>query len=243
MASLRTVQRVTRQATRSSLYGLLSTEIPSSVKTVRRALSSSSNVPSSVKIVEVGPRDGLQNEPNQVSTKDKITLITKLANAGCRVIEPTAFVSPKWVPQMADAQQVMAELPDSVKESTLLSCLVPNIQGLERAIQAGAKEVAIFGSASETFSQKNINCSIEESMERFRLVVQAAKEQDIPVRGYVSCVLGCPYEGDVSPLAVASVAGQLAELGCHEVSLGDTIGIGTPGSTVAMLEATQVCTS
>jgi len=211
---------------------------------VARALSSiSSKIPSRVKIVEVGPRDGLQNEPKQVSAKDKITLITKLAEAGCPVIEPTAFVSPKWVPQMADASDVMEGLPNAIRESTILSCLVPNVKGLERAIQAGADEVAIFGSASETFSQKNINCSIDESMERFSQVTEAAKEQNIPVRGYVSCVLGCPYEGDVSPQMVASVAGRLAELGCHEISLGDTIGVGTAGTTVTMLEATQVRTN
>jgi hydroxymethylglutaryl-CoA lyase len=188
----------------------------------------------------VGPRDGLQNEPKFVETQDKITLISKLAEAGCSVIEPTAFVSPKWVPQMADSKEVMHGLTTSQMNGTTLSCLVPNLHGLERAIQAGCHEVAIFASASETFSQKNINCSIDESMERFGQVAQAAEALNVPLRGYVSCVLGCPYEGDVSASKVASVAGQLAELGCHEISLGDTIGVGTPGSTVKMLEATQV---
>lgn len=155
-------------------------------------------------------------------------------------MEPTAFVSPKWVPQMANASDVMQGISNSVRETTILSCLVPNLQGFERAVQAGANQVAIFASASETFSQKNINCSIDESMKRFQVVINAAKEQDIPVRGYVSCVLGCPYEGaTISPARVASVAGQLVELGCCEISLGDTIGIGTPGNTVTMLEATQ----
>ena len=198
----------------------------------------SSLIPRRVKIVEVGPRDGLQNEPKFVETRDKITLITKLAEAGCPVIEPTAFVSPKWVPQMADSKEVMHGL--SITNGTTLSCLVPNLQGLERAVKAGCHEVAIFGSASESFSQKNINCSIDESMERFVQVAQAAKEQNIPLRGYISCVVGCPYEGDIAPQVVANVAGRLAELGCHEISLGDTIGVGTPGSTVKMLEATQV---
>lgn len=205
-------------------------------KTSRCLLSSL--IPPRVKIVEVGPRDGLQNEPKFVETQDKITLITKLAEAGCPVIEPTAFVSPKWVPQMADSTEVMHGL--TVMHGTTLSCLVPNLHGLERAIKAGCNEVAIFGSASESFSQKNINCSIDESMERFVQVAQAAEEHNIPLRGYISCVLGCPYEGDISPNKVASVAGRLAEVGCHEISLGDTIGVGTPGSTVRMLEATQV---
>jgi hydroxymethylglutaryl-CoA lyase len=200
----------------------------------------SSLIPSRVKIVEVGPRDGLQNESKFVATKDKITFITKLAEAGCSVIEPTAFVSPKWVPQMADSKEVMHGLATINMKGTTLSCLVPNLHGLERAIQAGCNEVAIFASASETFSQKNVNCSIGEAMERFQQVAQAAEELNVPLRGYVSCVLGCPYEGDISASKVASVAGQLAELGCHEISLGDTIGVGTPGSTVKILEATQV---
>ena len=206
-----------------------------------RAMTTTSLIPSSVQIVEVGPRDGLQNEPMPVSTQDKITLITKLSEAGCSVMEPTAFVSPKWVPQMADASNVMHGIPQSIRDTTTLSCLVPNVKGFERALQAGANQVAIFASASETFSQRNINCSIDESMKRFQFVVNAAKEHDIPVRGYISCVLGCPYEGaTISPLQVASVAGRLVELGCCEISLGDTIGVGTVGSTVNMLEATQV---
>lgn len=227
MASLRVLNPIYRNAAASTKCSLFV-----------RALSS--KIPSSVKIVEVGPRDGLQNEPTPVATRDKVELVTKLAQAGCSTIEPTAFVSPKAVPQMSDATQVMEGLSENVRNSTTLSCLVPNVKGLERAISAGADEVAIFGSASETFSQRNINCSIAESMERFSAVMQVAHQQDIPVRGYVSCVLGCPYGGDVPPDKVASVAGQLAELGCYEISLGDTVGVGTPGSTIPMLEATQV---
>jgi hydroxymethylglutaryl-CoA lyase len=192
-------------------------------------------LPSKVKIVEVGPRDGLQNEKQSVSTATKVELIRRLGDAGLKSIEATAFISPKWVPQMADAAEVMAKIER--REGVAYSVLVPNMKGFEAALAAGAKEIAIFGAASETFSQKNINCSIAESLERFRSVVAAAREADIKVRGYVSCVLGCPYQGEVKPTAVAEVAWALFEMGCYEVSLGDTIGTGTPVATKAMIEA------
>ena len=196
-------------------------------------------LPSKVRIVEVGPRDGLQNEPAQVSTAIKIELIRRLTACGLTHVEATAFVSPKWVPQMADAAEVMAGLPldDAAKAGVSFPVLVPNLQGLEAALAAGAREVAIFGAASEAFSQKNINCSIAESLERFKPVVARARQAGTKVRGYVSCVLGCPYQGDVSPQAVAEVAQALFEMGCYEISLGDTIGAGTPEKTKAMLEA------
>lgn len=235
-------QGICRRNTHGLCLARSSHHIIDSVQLSRTLASFSARIPASVKIVEVGPRDGLQNEPMQVSTQDKITLVTKLSEAGSTVMEPTAFVSPKWVPQMADAAEVMAGLPDEVRQKTRMSCLVPNVQGLKRAMDAGADEVAIFGAASETFSQRNINCSIQESMERFRQVMQVAKESDLPVRAYVSCALGCPYEGTIPPFAVADIAGQFADLGCYEISLGDTIGVGTPGSVVTMLEAAQVRT-
>ena len=192
-------------------------------------------LPSKVRIVEVGPRDGLQNEAMPVSTKVKVELIRRLGAAGLKTIEATSFVSPKWVPQMADSAQVFAaieKLPD-----VTYPVLTPNMKGFEAALAAGAKEVAIFGAASEAFSRKNINCSIAESLERFGPIVEAARAADIKVRGYVSCVLGCPYEGEVAPLAVADVAQDLIEMGCHEISLGDTIGTGTPEKTRAMIKA------
>jgi hydroxymethylglutaryl-CoA lyase len=192
-------------------------------------------LPSKVRIVEVGPRDGLQHEKAPVSTKVKVDLIRRLGAAGLKTIEVTSFVSPKWVPQMADHAEVFAaieKLPD-----VTYPVLTPNMKGFEAALAAGAKEVAVFGAASESFSQKNINCSIAESLERFRPIVEAAKVADIKVRGYVSCVLGCPYEGEVPPLAVADVAQALLEMGCYEISLGDTIGVGTPERTSAMIKA------
>ena len=192
-------------------------------------------LPSKVRIVEVGPRDGLQNETTPVSTATKVELIRRLGAAGLKTIEVTAFVSPRWVPQMADSAKVFAaieKLPD-----VCYPVLAPNMKGFEAALAAGAKEVAIFGAASESFSRKNINFSIDESLERFRPIVEAARAADIKVRGYVSCVLGCPYEGEVAPLAVADVAQALLEMGCHEISLGDTIGSGTPEKTRAMIKA------
>jgi hydroxymethylglutaryl-CoA lyase len=192
-------------------------------------------LPSKVRIIEVGPRDGLQNESHKVSTATKLELIHRLGNAGLKSIEATAFVSPKWVPQMADAAKVMAGLVRL--EGVSYPVLTPNLQGLNAALAAGAKEVAVFGAASETFSQKNINCSIAESLERFRPLVAAAKEADVRVRGYVSCVLGCPYQGEISANAVAEVAHALFDMGCYEISLGDTIGSGTPEKTKVMIEA------
>jgi hydroxymethylglutaryl-CoA lyase len=188
-----------------------------------------------VKIVEVGPRDGLQNEPGEVPTAVKIELIERLADAGLPAVEATAFVSPKWIPQMADHTEVLERIRR--KPGVSYPVLTPNLKGFEAARAAGATEVAIFGAASEAFSKKNINCSIAESLERFRPVVDAAKKENIAVRGYVSCVLGCPYEGEIKPERVAEVAGSLYEMGCYEVSLGDTIGTGTPGKTRAMIEA------
>lgn len=193
------------------------------------------SLPHSVRIVDVGPRDGLQNEKQQVPTDTKVELIRRLGEAGLKSIEATAFVSPKWVPQMADNAEVMAKI--ARLPGVAYPVLVPNEKGLEAAIAAGAKEVAVFGAASEAFSQKNINCSVAESLARFRPVVEAARKADIAVRGYVSCVLGCPYQGEVAPMAVAEVAWALYEMGCYEISLGDTIGSGTPEKTKAMIEA------
>src|SRR5678815_2199269 len=190
---------------------------------------------SNVKIVEVGPRDGLQNEAREVPTEVKLELIERLAAAGLRSVEATAFVSPKWVPQMADHTEVLERIRR--KPGVSYPVLTPNLKGFEAARAAGATEVAIFGAASEAFSQKNINCSIAESLERFRPVAAEAAKHGIKVRGYVSCVLGCPYEGEVQPERVAGVAAALYEMGCYEVSLGDTIGTGTPGKTRAMIEA------
>ncbi|TKT81055.1 hydroxymethylglutaryl-CoA lyase [Aquamicrobium sp. LC103] len=180
----------------------------------------------SVRIVEVGPRDGLQNEKVAVSVATKLELIARLVNAGLTAIEVGSFVSPKRVPQMADTHQVVRHL--SLDGPTRYPVLVPNEQGMTAAIAAGVREVAIFASASETFSHKNINCSIADSIERFRPVIDMAKAKDVAVRGYVSCVLGCPYEGAVAVDSVVSVSRRLADLGCYEISLGDTIGIGTP---------------
>ncbi len=188
-----------------------------------------------VKIVEVGPRDGLQNESRNVPTQAKIELIERLTNAGLKFIEATAFVSPKRVPQMADATEVLTGIDRT--DDVTYSALTPNLRGFEAALAAGANEVAVFASASESFSQKNIQCSIAESMERFTPVLVAAKESNVRVRGYVSCTLGCPYEGAISPEAVARVAGQLLAAGCYEISLGDTVGIGTPRQTRSMVEA------
>jgi hydroxymethylglutaryl-CoA lyase len=187
-----------------------------------------------VRIVEVGPRDGLQNEKLPVPTTIKLELIARLADAGLRDIEATAFVAPKWVPQMADHADLMRRLPR--RPGVNYPVLVPNLQGLEAALEAGAREVAVFAAASESFSQKNINCSIAESLLRFEPVMAAARAAGVKVRGYVSCVVACPYEGPVAPARVAEVAARLQALGCYEVSLGDTIGTGTPATVLAMLE-------
>ena len=192
------------------------------------------NLPSRVKLVEVGPRDGLQNESVQIPTATKIELINRLAATGLWVIESTSFVSPKWVPQMADHAEVMAGILR--KEGVSYPVLVPNMQGLEAALASGADEIAIFTAASEMFARKNINCTIRESLERFEPVAQEAKANGVKVRGYISCVLGCPYEGEVAPDVVAQVAKRLVELGCYEVSLGDTIGVGTPAKAQTLAD-------
>ena len=192
-------------------------------------------LPQWVRIVEVGPRDGLQNEKQEVPTKVKLELIERLADAGLPAVEATAFVSPKWVPQMADHTEVLERVRR--KPGVSYPVLTPNLKGFEAARAAGATEVAIFGAASEAFSNRNINCSIAESLERFRPVAQAARAANVKIRGYISCVLGCPYEGDVEPEKVAEVAAALHDMGCYEVSLGDTIGVGTPGKARKMIEA------
>ncbi|MBI2748287.1 MAG: hydroxymethylglutaryl-CoA lyase [Burkholderiales bacterium] len=192
-------------------------------------------LPNRVRIVEVGPRDGLQNEKREVPTEVKLELIERLADAGLPAVEATAFVSPKWIPQMADHTEVLERIRR--KPGVDYPVLTPNLKGFEAARAAGATEVAIFGAASESFSKKNINCSIAESLERFRPVADAARKANIKVRGYISCVLGCPYEGEVKPEKVAEVAAALHEMGCYEVSLGDTIGVGTPAKTQRMIEA------
>lgn len=192
-------------------------------------------LPKKVKIVEVGPRDGLQNEKTPISAIDKISLIEKLSDAGLSYIESGSFVSPKWVPQMATSSEVFEKLNRS--SSVTYAALTPNMRGFEGAMAVHADEIAIFGAASETFSQTNINCSIKESLERFEPIMVAAKNANIKVRGYVSCVLGCPYEGDIAPEKVAEVALKLYQMGCYEVSLGDTIGVGTPANVTQMIHA------
>ena len=186
-----------------------------------------------VKIVEVGVRDGLQNESTTIPTNVKIKLIKMLINAGLSVIEATSFVSPKWVPQLADQNEVMANLPKTKNVS--FPVLTPNLKGFENAIAAGAKEVAVFAAVSESFSQKNINCSIQQSLDRFDSIFSRANNLNIPVRGYISCVLGCPYEGSIAPKKVSEIAEQLFQAGCYEISLGDTIGVGTPEKTKALI--------
>jgi isopropylmalate/homocitrate/citramalate synthase len=193
------------------------------------------SLPSKVKIVEVGPRDGLQNEKGIVPTEAKVDLINGLSEAGLPVVEAGSFVSPKWVPQMGDSADIMKKILR--KSDVSYPVLTPNMKGFEGALAVGAEEVAIFGAASESFSQKNINCSIDESLERFQPVLAAAKENNIRVRGYVSCVVGCPYEGEIDPEKVAEVAAKLFDMGCYEISLGDTVGVGTPGKVQAMLKA------
>ncbi|MBU6474687.1 MAG: hydroxymethylglutaryl-CoA lyase [Alphaproteobacteria bacterium] len=193
--------------------------------------------PKSVRIVEVGPRDGLQNEKSNVSVEMRVKFIDMLSETGLKTIEAGAFVSPKWVPQMADTDKVYAAI--NKKSGVSYPVLVPNEKGMETAVTAGVKEIAVFAAASESFSKKNINCTIAESLERFKPVMAAAKEHGVKVRGYVSCVLGCPYEGEIAPAAVAKVARALYDMGCYEISLGDTIGAGTPLKTRAMLQAVK----
>jgi hydroxymethylglutaryl-CoA lyase len=188
-----------------------------------------------VTIFETGPRDGLQNEARPITTADKITLIDLLSDCGLTQIEATSFVSPKWVPQMADAEAVLAGIRR--RPGLVYSALTPNLQGFQRALAAGADAVAIFASASEAFSLKNINCTIDESLARFAPVVEAAQKENVPVRAYVSCVIECPYSGRTDPAQVADLTAKLRDLGCYEISLGDTTGRGTPTTTAAMLEA------
>lgn len=197
-------------------------------------------LPKRVKIVEVGPRDGLQNEKTLVPTAVKIALIDLLSTSGLAAIETTSFVSPKWVPQMADNAQVMAGIQR--KTGVVYPVLVPNLAGLQSALDSHVEEIAVFASASELFSQKNINCSVAESLDRFAAVITGAKKVGVRVRGYLSCALGCPYEGEVDPVIVAQVSARLLELGCYEISLGDTIGVGTPGQAQTLIDvvATRV---
>lgn len=192
-------------------------------------------LPSEVTLYEVGPRDGLQNEPGNVATAVKIALIDRLSAAGLRFIEATSFVSPQWVPQMADNSAVLAGIRR--RPGVAYPVLTPNLKGAEAALAAGADTWAIFAAASESFSARNINCTIAESIERFRPVMNLARANGVQVRGYVSCAVGCPYEGPIAPDKVADVTGALFDLGVYEVSLGDTIGVGTPNKVAAMLEA------
>jgi len=198
-------------------------------------MTPTTEMPRRVRLVEVGPRDGLQNEKQPISVADKVRLVDDLTSAGLHYVEVGSFVSPKWVPQMAGSADVFAQIKQ--KPGVTYAALTPNMKGLEAAIEAGVSEVAVFGAASEAFSQKNINCSIDESLARFAPLMTAARENGIQVRGYVSCVLGCPYEGEVDPKRVAHVAHELFAMGCYEVSLGDTIGAGTPGKTRQLIEA------
>ncbi len=192
------------------------------------------SLPQRVRLVEVGPRDGLQNESRPVSVVDKLQLVQDLADAGVSYIEAGSFVSPKWVPQMAGSAELFAGIRP--KDGVTYAALAPNLRGFEDALAAGVKEVAVFAAASESFSQRNINCSISESLDRFLPIMEAARLHGISVRGYVSCVLGCPYEGDIAPKQVAAVANELFAMGCYEVSLGDTIGTGTPGATRTLFD-------
>lgn len=192
------------------------------------------SLPKSVRLVEVGPRDGLQNEKQPISVADKVRLVDDLTAAGLSYIEVGSFVSPKWVPQMAGSAEVFAGIQR--QPGVTYAALTPNLKGLEAALEEKVEEVAVFAAASEAFSQKNINCSIADSLQRFVPLMEAAKAADVRVRGYVSCVLGCPYDGEIAPEQVASVARELYAMGCYEVSLGDTIGTGTAGKTRSMLE-------
>ncbi len=195
----------------------------------------SMNLPKKVRLVEVGPRDGLQNEKQPIEVADKIRLVDDLSAAGLDYIEVGSFVSPKWVPQMAGSAEVFAGIRQ--RPGVTYAALAPNLKGFEAALESGVKEVAVFAAASEAFSQRNINCSIKDSLERFVPVLEAARQHQVRVRGYISCVLGCPYDGDVDPRQVAWVARELQQMGCYEVSLGDTIGVGTAGATRRLIEA------
>jgi hydroxymethylglutaryl-CoA lyase len=191
-------------------------------------------LPNSARIVEVGPRDGLQNEKQPIDIETRVQLINKLADAGLSYIEAGSFVSPKWVPQMASSDQVFAGI--ARKQGVHYIALIPNLQGYDQAVLARASEVAIFTTASEAFAQKNTNCSIAENLERFAPIITKAKAQGMPVRGYISCIAGCPYQGDIPPAAVAQLAVKLIGMGCYEISLGDTIGSGTPEQISTILK-------
>ena len=192
-------------------------------------------IPQHVSIVEVGARDGLQNEKSIVTVDDKIAFINLLSETGLKRIEAGSFVSPKWVPQMADSGNVFTGINKA--NAIVYSALTPNVKGLDAAIEAGVTEVAVFGAASESFSKKNINCSIDESLQKFEPVIEKAHAHSMRVRGYVSCVMGCPYEGEIAPNAVSKVSKQLLDMGCYEISLGDTIGTGTPVATQRLLDS------
>lgn len=192
------------------------------------------SLPEFVKLVEVGPRDGLQNEKEMVTTADKVELVNRLSDAGLSSIEAGSFVSPKWVPQMGDSFEVLSQIIR--KDGVSYPSLTPNMRGFDSAMAAGVKEVAIFGAASESFSQKNINCSISESLQRFQPIMDAAEEYGVKVRGYVSCVMGCPYEGKIEAAKVAEVSRVLLDMGCYEISLGDTVGVGTAEETKRLIE-------
>jgi len=191
--------------------------------------------PHRIEIVEVGPRDGLQNETEHLSPAERIDLIEKLALAGLKQIEAGSFVSPRWVPQMAGSDVILESLRD--RDDLRLPVLVPNMQGYENARAAGVREIAVFAAATESFSQKNINCSIDDSLQRFEAVCRQALADNVRIRGYISCVLGCPYEGEVDPADVVRISRDLLQLGCSEISLGDTIGVGTPDKARALIEA------
>lgn len=210
----------------------------SSVNSNEPALKS---YPGDVTIVEVGPRDGLQNEKIQVDTQKKIEFVDRLSETGLKRIEVTSFVSPKWVPQLADSMTVM----NAIKRNPHVrySTLTPNLKGFQNALKVNTQEVAIFGAASETFSKKNINCSIADSLRLFDEVVKEAKKNNIPIRGYVSCIVGCPYEGEIKPLQVTKVVEKLLEMGCYEVSLGDTVGVGNPNSMNVLMRELNRCVS
>lgn len=199
-----------------------------------------SSLPARVKIFEVGPRDGLQNEAKPISVADKVSLINQLSQTGLTAIEAGSFVSAKWVPQMASSDEVLRSIKR--KAGVRYSALTPNMQGFDAAMAAGVDEIAVFTAASESFSNKNINCSIADSLQRFAPVAKAAISQNIPLRGYVSCVVDCPYEGRIAPAVVASVSKQLIDLGCYQISLGDTIGTATPIAIQTMLHTVTTAT-
>lgn len=194
-------------------------------------------MPATANIFEVGPRDGLQNETELLSVEDKVELINRLSASGLKNIEAGSFVSPKWVPQMASSDKVLQQIDR--QNGITYSALTPNLQGLDAAIESGVDEIAVFAAASEGFSQKNINCSIEQSLARFKAVIEKAQRNEIRIRGYVSCVIACPYDGQISPHQVATVSQQLIDLGCYQISLGDTIGVGTANNITSMIEAVK----